>query len=126
MTTSEAAKNLHSTYRENYDRELFGLPECCEPVNEASCWLIRSMAEEHGEAWLGVINRHEPEGQLLRPVRIGAKLTTFCASFVLPKFDGMLLAMLSAWNRKGGGSVAAIDAITNRVTDLGGYMLGWS
>ncbi len=67
----EAKKGLNKAWKENYDPEIFGVPESCTDVNDASRNLVYAMVadSESGEVWLGHINRYDKDDSLMSPYR---------------------------------------------------------
>ena len=75
-TVAEAQRNLTHQYRKHFDPEVFGLPESCDPVNNASRKLVAAMvaASPNGEVWLARINCYDKEQQYMRPYRGATRL----------------------------------------------------
>ncbi len=82
-------------------------------------------------AWLGNINLYAPDRmQIMWQPGEHEDLTTFCAAFVIPAFDQELHDMIKARHEAEytgtKADYARVNAITERVAAIGGYMLLWS
>ena len=104
------------------------LGEADEGQNDLSRAKIQAFLEEHGEAWLGCVNTY---GQ--RPILVqytGQLVYNFQYTFVIPHFSAQLVDMLVEREDTPYTSVATdrvlVDAICDRIEELGGVHLHWA
>ena len=101
-------------------------------LNDASRRVVAAMHEQHGQAYLGLINRTPGERLQRLPVWRwdGEEVLNFEAAFVLPAFDVLLCELIDRRERRTTGSVrddaVLVDGIMKRIQELGGEMLVWS
>lgn len=131
MNVRQANENLNHKFSENYGRGMGGLPEACEPVNNASRKVVEAMRDEHGEAWLGLVNCYN-QSQKENPLWKwnGQLVQNFAAGFVVP-CDDECLRQIIAERHNGEGycperNFRTVKEIQERVGELGGVMLVWS
>lgn len=109
------------------------LPESDLDINNASREIISAMRQVHGEAWIGNINlhkRHRGEPEQVMWKWDGKLVCNFEVAFVLPKHDPELERLIeerfaSPYN----GTLAdcvKIDAIHDRLKEIGGVHLSWT
>ena len=103
--------------------------ESDERLNDSNRALIAAYHGEHGQAWLGRVNRcgNETEDPPLYSWDGGA-VCPFGASFVLPRFDAVLVRLLREWelSQYAGAHAHHLDAIMDRIDAVGGSQLTWS
>lgn len=97
------------------------VPEADAGVNGASRSIVAAMAEEHGEAWLALVNPRGKETSVWR--WDGGMVYNFGADMVFPKDDEELRSLLTSFQES--PSVASIAAIHNRLDAIGGKLLLW-
>lgn len=105
--------------------------EANEPHNDRQRRIIAAMKEEHGEAWLGLLN---PHGGRKGPILVqwdGVSLVyNFGADLVVPREDEVLMRLIRERDEAPYTGVTAdsvrVKAIQKRVRQLGGYLLVWS
>ncbi|GAC1475597.1 MAG: hypothetical protein PVSMB8_00310 [Vulcanimicrobiaceae bacterium] len=101
--------------------------EADNALNDSSRALVHAMADEHGQAWLGKINRYNSAKDPIVWKWDESIVYNFSADFVLPCDDAELARMIEA---HGGqpfkGARERVDAIIDRIKALGGHLLVWS
>jgi hypothetical protein len=107
--------------------------ESDEYMNEAQRRLIDAMAEHYGTVYLGSVNlygedRHKPI--VLRKYPDGEIVYNFSASFVVPTDDEVLKRLIyERDNAEYTGTTedaVRVEAIHDRIKEIGGYTLIWS
>ena len=108
------------------------LPEADEELNQASIGLVRQYHVHYGQAWLGLVNFQDSEhrDQPLWQWDPATGLCNFEASFVVPVFDEELLRLIrdraaAPYTGTKDDSVR-VEAIHQRIKELGGHHLFWS
>jgi hypothetical protein len=132
--TVQAARKEHTLEFMRSVREGDGWPvEADEGLNGSCRRLITAIAEEHGEAWLGLINLYGADRHGARPYMWkwdGSLVLNFSCAFVVPRYDGELEALIrekdDAPYTGTGADAARISAIMNRIDALGGTHLFWT
>jgi hypothetical protein len=107
--------------------------EADERVNAGSRRKIANLARKCGEVWLGKINvsSHELEKKFLWKWD-GGLVRNFEACLVVPTYDDILERMIIERNMPDGREYSPelngrqVDAIVQRVEELGGILLVWS
>ena len=115
-------------------REGGGTPVEADPsLNEASRRVVQAMRKKYDDAWLGEFNpsvKGVPIQKDLLWKWDGRDVLNFEASFVVPKYDQLLVRMLlDRLTAKYTGTkddAVRITAIQNRIRDLDGELLAWS
>lgn len=115
-------------------REGGGLPtEADDAVNNASRRVVDAVHAAHGQAWLGQINLYgEDRGMADRVLRRWdeSPVLNFEAAFVVPGYDDELVRLIIERDVAPYTSMAAdvprVDAITQRIAELGGALLIWT
>ena len=108
------------------------IPEANSCMNDLQREKIVAIYEKYGKAYLGKVNHYDAERAALTEDSVYAEHTgemvyNFDADFVVPTADNELAQLIVQWNNCGqSGSVKLINAITNRVVNLGGVNLHWS
>lgn len=105
---------------------------------------IERMKAEHGQAWLGNVNRKSVESSLRVPLveYTGQKIYNFDYAFVMPAYNQDIEDMVEAYNRQSKAFydsvgtdklkgttkdlVVSIDVIFDKVEELQGKLLYWS
>ena len=100
------------------------LPECYQPVNDASREVVSAMQETYGEAWLGLVNPIKDRDLLVK--WDGELVCNFQADFVLPKYDGELCALITSRVLEFPKTLEQIKIINNRIRALNGEVLVWT
>lgn len=127
MTITEAKKEVLQSIRDGEHEMEAGYPYE-NPLNDRQRQVIAAYHEHHGTCWLGLVN---PGPQ--RPIYWeydGRLVYNFGASFVVPRYDWVLDALLNA--RLAGpytGTRQDYDWITlihDRIDALGGDSLIWN
>ena len=109
------------------------LPEACETINNASRRVVATMRAAKGQAWLGKVNLYGDDRGRRDKILWewdGGIVYNFSACFVLPAFDEKLVDMIhqrdiSPYTGTADDAVK-IDAIFDRVQQLGGVLLHWT
>jgi hypothetical protein len=107
------------------------LPEVDSAINDASRRVITAMCEEHGEAWLGFINRHDANEQGFWKWD-ESLVYNFGADFVVPRYDAELAQLVEDRNTPVLGGYCmehnrrTLDLILARLKELGGIQLLWT
>lgn len=128
----EAARALDNTFAEALRAGGgMSLQEANGDLNDASRALIAAFVQEYGSCWLGRVNLYTDE-QRKRPIWMhkGGTVYNFGASFVLAEFDkelqDMILERDAAPYTGTSDDAERVDAIYERVKELGGHSLAWS
>lgn len=133
-TTNEARTALTKTFIKSV-RENGGCTPCEADgdLNDASRAVIAAMHAEHGTAWLGKINLYDKERHGGHPIMwqwTGKLVYNFGASFVAPAYDAELVRLISERDNAVYTGTAddakRIEAIYQRMTEIGGIHLHWS
>ena len=100
-------------------------------LNDSNRTLIEAMAAENGVAWIGKINLYkEDEGKDPLWQWDGSLVYNFGASFVVPHDDERLRQLIIDRDRSKYTGTAAdsvlVEAIMDRIAELGGFNLIWS
>jgi hypothetical protein len=133
MNLDEARRDLTKKVVQSA-REHEGWPgEADERVNNANRRVVAAMAEAHGEAWLGKINLYGNERHGGHPVMWkwdGGTVYNFDAAFVVPAFDEELVRLVKerddAEYTGTKDDAVRVEAIMQRITDIGGVHLFWT
>jgi hypothetical protein len=103
-----------------------------DKINETCRAIIKAMHEESGQAWLGVITLEagREDDPVLRPWDGKEHIEGHGGcSFVLPKRDVTLVAMIRACRRAPyttpSDRIRRLNPIMDRINDLGGFYLCW-
>lgn len=107
-------------------------PAEANPVlNDSAIALMTALAEEHGQAWLGKVNRYK--GDKGSPVWEwdGGLVHNFGADFVVPAYDRQLALLIldraaTSGEYDAGRNFRTLEAIAARVRELGGVFVDWS
>lgn len=107
--------------------------EADDALNNANRLLIRAMAAEHGECWLGKVNLYGEERHGNAPVLWrweGELVRNFACAFVCPGYDAELERLIrerddATWTSVS-DDVPRVEAIMARITALGGHHLLWT
>lgn len=109
------------------------LPEADLDINEANRDVIRAMKEVHGQAWIGNINlhkRHRGEPEQVMWMWNGKLVCNFEVSFVIPKHDPELERLIeerfAAPYHGTSVDCVRVDAIMERLREVGGVHLSWT
>lgn len=107
------------------------LPEADDEINDASRNVVQAFQDEHGEAWLGLINVYSSDkGKPVLWKWDGSLVLNFSAGFVVPKYDADLERLIHDRHSPGEYSAkknrSTLEAITIRIEELGGVLLLWT
>ncbi|MEK6650418.1 MAG: hypothetical protein AABY75_05540 [Bacteroidota bacterium] len=145
MQTPQEAKANHSRAIRLSARENYGEPgEADDRVNDSARAVIAAVIEANGgRAWIGNINLNTNSGtspeereakirNCLQEVKTGELVYNFGASFVIPCDDDEIRRIIRERHEEGRApysaatNAAQVDAIYDRVEELGGYFLMWT
>jgi hypothetical protein len=108
------------------------LPEADADLNRSSLALARAYAEHFGSCWVGKVNldKHEDMLRIMWEFHPGDTLCTFEASFVVPVYDKelelLILERAFASYTSVADDIPRVDAIHQRIKELGGSHLIWT
>ena len=132
-TLAEARRALAREVRRGMREGGGSLPEADDDINDASRAVVRFMAAERGEAWLGKINLYGNErhgGALVMWQWDGTSVYNFGADFVCPTHDAELERLIherdAAPYTTTAADAARVDAILARLEEVGGIHLYWT
>lgn len=122
-------KTVSEVIQEQYEylKKIGGVAELQEAddrYNNLNQELIKSYANEYGEAWLGRINCCSKNKPMFVKY-IGQKIYNFDYDFCIPKSDEQLSELLNRWNNCS-PCEKLLRYISNRIKELGGIEFLWT
>lgn len=129
-------KTLNELKREEYEHVSnsggwLGLHESDDTLNDLNRKQIAAFVQEHGAAWLGSVNfygdqceRIKSGAQSVYTEYTGQMVYNFDCAFCVPSPDEELGNLIRRWNSE--YKAEAIDAIMNRIDEIGGINLIWT
>ncbi len=108
----------------------FGPVEADDEVNDASRRCILACREEHGAAFLGLINAYQDTNGVVQWPWDGKMVFNFGADFVTPAPSWEVLELICEYRRtpieRSASWAEQLEAIEQAITRAGGVMLAWS
>lgn len=128
----EALKEIQRAEHEYIKRcgGYWELSEFDREINEFSRAKVRAFKHEHEEAWLGNVNLYSETPPNFTEYESGiTALNNFGYAFVIPHPDQELYKLITQRDEADYTGTKAdapmIDAIFNRIEDIGGIVLNW-
>ncbi len=103
---------------------IISIPEADSYWNDLQRRKIETFHDKYGEAWLGEINRTKEHGDTWLVSFKGQKIFNFEYTFVIPKYDMRLLAMLQYHNRAS-QKMKDVAKLTDYIYSIDGKFLIW-
>lgn len=106
-----------------------GSSEFDKSINELSRNMIETMVRLHGHCYLWKINRHSKDEPIWKIHNPGDRIFNFECELVTPRYDKKLYALIKMWseyNKIIPDKWKTLNAIFDRVEEIGGYSLSWA